>query len=510
MPKKDKGSKRSGRQVTPLDELQRNRNVIASPMAKVGNFSFSSWINEVLPDALWSVLLAGLLPREKALAAFRLVLTLYKRNKDALGETMLAHSQLAPLAPLLFCELFRPLCEDDETRDALTCLLVLETLPDRHHWESLISSRPTWDQAGERLAVAVARSFDHQSQAATDCRWLRVMTLLAQEKLFFDEKLGNRFDELVQYPNKGDMRQVRPHVRALEMMTRNSDSNRDAPAAWNEVFWMECWKSTHCIPSHRDTHARRMDHTYLLKQIVSIHDSLSDHFLSTVRTTGIDARHDGCFGLTFYVIHLLTYALKSASGQTVASRSMLRTALETYITLSFLAKKDDETVWMQYRNYGYGQTKLAFLKNLNLADIPSFLTMEMLESIANEDMWIEFQDIKLGTWADKNLRRMAEDAGVKDTYDRYYDTLSGYVHGNWTAVRHSVFGECLNPLHRFHRIPLPPREFEEDAVPDLVKFANLCLERLTALYPPFKPRFRLEAKRAEGQAAAGAPRETKE
>ncbi len=121
----------------------------------------------------------------------------------------------------------------------------------------------------------------------------------------------------------------------------------------------------------------------------------------------------------------------------------------------------------------------------------------MLESFANEDLWIEHHDIKLGAWADKNLRKTAEEAGVKDIYDRYYDTLSGYVHGNWMAVRHSVLGECLNPLHRFHRIPLPPREFDQDAVPDLVKIMNLCLERLTSLYPPFKPRFRLEPRTSD-------------
>lgn len=146
---------------------------------------------------------------------------------------------------------------------------------------------------------------------------------------------------------------------------------------------------------------------------------------------------------------------------------------------------------MQYRNYGYGQTKLAFLKNLKLDDLPNFLTLEMLEGIANEDMWIEYQDIKLGNWSDKNLRKMAEEAGLKDTYDRYYDNLSGYVHGNWSAVRHSVFGVCLNPLHRFHRIPLPQRNFQLDSIPDAVKLVNQCLEKITILYPPFKFRFRI-------------------
>ncbi|MFZ0990020.1 MAG: hypothetical protein WAN27_20085, partial [Xanthobacteraceae bacterium] len=83
---------------------------------------------------------------------------------------------------------------------------------------------------------------------------------------------------------------------------------------------------------------------------------------------------------------------------------------------------------------------------------------------------------------------MADESGLKSFYDKYYDTLSGYTHANWAAVRHDVFGVCANPLHRFHRIPLPPRFLSDDSVPDLVKIANLALDQLTKLYPPFKSR----------------------
>src|ERR1700720_18498 len=57
-----------------------------------------------------------------------------------------------------------------------------------------------------------------------------------------------------------------------------------------------------------------------------------------------------------------------------------------------------------------------------------------------------------------------------------------------TPTGHDVFGVCANPLHRFHRIPLPPRFLSDDSVPDLVKIANLALDQLTKLYPPFKSR----------------------
>jgi Family of unknown function (DUF5677) len=165
--------------------------------------------------------------------------------------------------------------------------------------------------------------------------------------------------------------------------------------------------------------------------------------------------------------------------------------VEALIVLSFLAKKDDPTIWLQYRQYGAGQAKLAFLK-FNEQDAPAFVTKSLLEDLANYDRWMEFQDIKLGAWADKQLRKMAEEAGVKPLYDKYYDSLSGYVHSNWAAVSHAAFGLCLSPLHRFHRIPMPPRFFGEDSVPDLMKLINVALDRIAMLYPPFKARVRRE------------------
>lgn len=478
--------------ITPLSDLKRHKGVIASPFSKLGNMSFSSWVHDALADCLWSALIVGGLPREKALSAFRIILQIVAENKTETGNVMLVHSQFKKFSYALFRKIFSPICADEATRKCLSPLLLLNSLPDRDHWLKLIGPPPEWNDAGEALAVAIAKSFDHQSQEATDCRWLRVMTLIAQDRLVMDQSMSERFREIVGYPAIGNMQSVRPSIRAMEMSTRNREFSDDKPPPWAEEFWKECWEKTHCIPALEDEKEKHPDYKYLFDQLIAIHDELNKHFLESVETTSVDPRHDGSFGITFYVIHLLCYSLKAIIGQSVVIRTVLRSAIESYITLSYLSEKDDKTVWLQYRNYGYSQTKLSLLKNISLGDIPSFLTIEMLENIANEDMWIEYQDIKLGAWADKNLRKMAEEAKVKDIYDKYYDALSGYVHGNWMAVRHSVFVQCLNPLHRFHRIPAPPRQFGQDSIPDLVKMANLCLDRITKLYPPFRPRFHLQ------------------
>jgi hypothetical protein len=224
--------------------------------------------------------------------------------------------------------------------------------------------------------------------------------------------------------------------------------------------------------------------------------------MDTCKTTSIDARHDSAFGLVFYSLQLAAFVLREGIDQTIQGRLALRVSLEGFVTLKYLVKYDDEKLWMQYRNYGSGQTKLALLKNLRDESLPSFIDLHELEFLANEDAWMEFRDINLGVWADKNLRKMAEEAGAKDVYDKYYDILSGFVHGSWSAVRDAVFAVCANPLHRFHRIPMPPRFRMRSVARDLFKIGNQSLDQLASLYPPFKVRLKFPEANSDESSAS--------
>jgi hypothetical protein len=156
-----------------------------------------------------------------------------------------------------------------------------------------------------------------------------------------------------------------------------------------------------------------------------------------------------------------------------------------------LVAKDDPELWQIYRSYGTGQAKLAFLKLVEgeRADLPKHVDIDVLERLANEDMWQEFVEIDFGNWTGTTVRKMAEDAGAKDVYDGYYVWPSGYVHGHWASVRDSVFDICANPLHRFHRIPRPARIDMPDVCFDAVDLMNRTLDLLDRAYPSFTTRF---------------------
>ena len=209
--------------------------------------------------------------------------------------------------------------------------------------------------------------------------------------------------------------------------------------------------------------------------------------MANIETTTVDPRLDGAFGIAIYMLCLAAEMAHSPSSNYASGRIVLRTIVENLITLRYLSQKDDPAIWLQYRNYGSGQTALAFLKNSFSDDPAVSVDLDRLEILANEDAWMETKDIAIGAWASLNLRKMSEISGTKELYDAHYDWTSGFVHGHWGAVRDATFTTCMNPLHRLHRVPKPLASMPS-VVEDCCKLCNRALEEINLLYPSFKRR----------------------
>jgi hypothetical protein len=222
--------------------------------------------------------------------------------------------------------------------------------------------------------------------------------------------------------------------------------------------------------------------------VTELVEKLKIHWDQTVTDTNINPKRDAIFGISFYGLSILEELVKSGNATGILGRSGLRTLVEVYITLAYLIKKDQDELWQAYRQYGTGQAKLALLKlTEKVDDETSSVSIKDLQMLANEDYWQEFVPIELGNWGASNLRKLSEEAGVKNVYDALYDWPSGYVHGHWGAVRDSVFVTCANPLHRFHRIPNNRRELN-DVKADAVILVNSILDLLDRSYPGFSER----------------------
>ena len=228
------------------------------------------------------------------------------------------------------------------------------------------------------------------------------------------------------------------------------------------------------------------------ERLGEVYNLLIEHTYETLATSGVNTRHDTVFGMGLYCLGLLQELLRVGNCYSISARTTLRTIVECNITLAYLAKKDDAELWQSYRIYGSGRAKLAFLKLDELADKPSYVDVQRLEQITNEDRWQELIDIDLSHWDKTDLRKMSIEANVKDVYDRFYDWTSTFTHGHWGAIRDVVFDTCHNPLHRLHRIPRQSIRALPDVVPDACRLVDEILEIVSQLYPEFPHKVTLE------------------
>jgi len=463
-------------------------------MSILPNRTLLSWRDQGLNEVLWAVIIRGNMDQRSCLNLFRkMVVNAHEKLPDR-EETFITHSALSILSNDHFDILFQPIFENEEAKNLLRALLLFKCLPDKHHWDRNLKI-PEAEPHSTYLFKGVSSCLDHQSQESTDIRWLKVAyKMIVCEQIIFPEDMQEEVEEIRLYPDYGDQNKVRPSIRAMEMSFRGippgksvPDENPDAiknkiPEPWHDAFWKEALISTPCIMGEpKFVTDENSDH--YKTQFLDAYKAIVEHFNSTLETTDINPRHDTAFGILLYSIILGVGACGRIINCQVEGRIILRTIVESYITLKYLAKKDEPELWEQFRNYGTGQSKLALLKNLKEENLPSFINLEDLQNYANEDIWLEYMDINLKSWAEKNLRKLAEEANIKSFYDQYYDWTSGYVHGHWGAIRDTVYTVCLNPLHRYHRVPFIPRFDMPSVLPDIVKIINLLIETLNSLYP---------------------------
>lgn len=482
MSKKNKKSKSPN--YTPINQHRRQGTVLTPPLGGLQQLKMASWRDDRLPEMLWAILIVGQLNQSEALAIFRPVAKFFQQfdgEKDAPCDVRL--SGLAQMPPETLEAFLENLTGIKGCREILRPLLLFRDLPARDVWEKAINLEPMegdWNV----LQRAVTITLFHQSQEATDCRWVRLMCVLCAKKLILQSR--EQIEELIYYPDV-EMQKVRPTIRALEGALDALVKADKSKEEWANKFWAQCFEDTICFPLNlsADTTVSLGTTSNRVKEVYSL---LVVHTYNTQTTTTIDARHDTVFGVGLYCLSILGELLHIGMSQSITSRFALRTIVDCLISLSYLAKKDDSQLWESYRVFGAGQAKLSYLKIAEMDEIPSYVNADLLKELANEDMWDEFLAIELGHWEKSNTRKMSEDADVKNIYDRFYSWTSTFSHGHWGALRDSVFNTCGNSLHRLHRIPRESARILPDVLSDACFCIDKILETISQCYPDFPHR----------------------
>ena len=487
MPKKRSRRRKSSlANHSTLGQHKRRGKNLVPPLAQIPNTQLRSWTRERLPEFLWAILLVGNLPREDALEVFRRVAKYISELAEGEKFDDVTHTALSNLPSWQLSDVLSIIAANPEQKRALLPLLLFDELPGRKAWVRVLSNDDVGD-LWEPPMAAVARTLDHQSQESTDCRWLKLLCLGIAGKLRLQSEEQVRY--ILRYPDYGDMRIVRPLIRSAELAISSASPK---PIEWAEEFWRDCLDRTPCVLFNPDATGDILSAGTTTQRISKVYNLLVKHAYETRMTSDIDARHDTVLGTGLYSLAIIQELFRVGNCHSIVGRTALRTIVECYITLAYLAKKDDSDLWQSYRVFGAGQSKLAFLKLEEVGTQPSFVDVQMLEQLANEDMWQEFQTINLGHWEKINLRQMSEMVGVKDEYDQIYTWSSAFTHGHWGAIRDSVFGLCGNPLHRLHRVPLQSVRALPDVIPDACRLVDKILELVSTLYPEFPHRVTLD------------------
>lgn len=464
------------------------------PLASL-NMKNSSWINDRMPEMLWAVLFTNSFKREDVLNRFATIIDLACQltNKKVpdwrLKPLAVTLSGIANLEMEVKQKFIEVIAKDDLAKQALAPMLFFDNLPDKQIWKSVLKLSPTQTE-WENLAKAIGGCFDHQSQKATDCRWVKALYMIKSEFITFTTKVQETPKLIFQYPthNEEQLRWSRPSVRSLEIATDIQNSKNE----WSKLFWDECYKKTRCLThsiseeemtSHYPTHSQLEEDK---KKLQEISQNMSDHFWKTLTGSERNPKHEVVFGLALYAMDLVSSSILIGMGRTSQGRMVLRGLVECLITLKYLVLKDEPNLWRVFQLHGMGQAKLVLQRSEEMGRSQKYFDQEKLGQIANDDVWVEFLPIDTGSWDDSDLRKRAIDVGLKDKYDDYFTWTSSYTHGQWGAIRESIYDLCGNPLHRFHRIPLLYSLNLKDANDDLYILLNDIVDLLYQIYPKEK------------------------
>ncbi|MCK9306732.1 MAG: DUF5677 domain-containing protein [Methanoculleus sp.] len=470
-----------------LSRHKRNGKLLVPPFCQIPNIHLMSWVNDRLPEMLWAILIISNLKRPDALSFFRKTAHYFSDLVEGDQPADLTLTTLGKLDGSLLEGFIESICADKRIRNTLSPMLLLDSLPGKKIWEERITSNISDSERWQALQYSVYCCYDHQSQESTDCRWVRVYYQILRNKLHFPTP--EYVKEILLYPRYGDMRAVRPTIRAAEgVITSLVESEKNPFDSWSTDFWKECLKKTSCIglPALRQDGEETMSPS--AASIGELIEQLSAHCERSRSTTGIDAEFDTTFGIALYCLRIYYEVLDKGTSTTIISRMALRGIVECYITLKYLVENNNPDLWLTYRTYGTSQAKLALLKYEEMGCHPECVDYDLLKMNANQDVSQEFTTINLGNWEKTNLRVMSDKAGVKSEYDSYYNWSSGYIHGTWSAINESVYDICVNPLHRFHKIPkngsIELKSIDQDAI----SLLNKILDVVDLKYPSFSQR----------------------
>src|SRR5258707_204864 len=115
--------KKAGKSYSGIDAHKRQRKVLVPPLMAIPRVALQSWMNDRLPEMLWSALLISQLGRSRSLERFRRVAAVLPKPPAEKRMVQPTLSGLATLDDEILGQLLAAICAGNESKRALRPLL---------------------------------------------------------------------------------------------------------------------------------------------------------------------------------------------------------------------------------------------------------------------------------------------------------------------------------------------------------------------------------------------------
>ncbi|WAL49629.1 DUF5677 domain-containing protein [Rhodococcus pyridinivorans] len=279
---------------------------------------------------------------------------------------------------------------------------------------------------------------------------------------------------------------------------------------WSRRFWKRNWAISKCVTAAMldpdgesppakgcEDDQRIPDRTKLdVEELQRVADEELD-YLAKVNERFLDAVFNPDRSCDLYepakeevICGIISRLVRSAGSFTQSptrwtveeSAHVVRMMVEAEIVLDWMATQP-LAIYDKFQKYGEGRRKLMRLHLTDLAaTTDGYETDKLTDEIERLGRktggeWGEgFTEVSIeSTFAGISLRTMAAATGHEAFYRTRFQVASGIVHGEWWAIEDFAMHHCLNPLHRFHRIPSQFFDRDPELVSEITEyFALLC------------------------------------
>lgn len=472
------------KRASGINDHIRKKGVLLTPINEAlgANLELSSWAKDRMPEYLWIGLILLKYERIKGLEIAGKILFEISKNIEGLSKP--SFSQILQLSNQE--KVYEIICKNVE-KDALSPLTIICRGKNYRKFNNFfLIPDQTLKERFESLSKAVDIYSPHQSNEATDLRFLIVSYFIYTGKVRFVKGVEDTISALKNYPitdHKDEkMRVYRPQIRSFEGSLGGLIFNKDKSFSRN--FWKELCNISNCKPMViLHTNNFKVDNDFL----DDCRKAIEFIFYSNKETYCCDEKMSVLLGITNYSIKIYSEILSKSLGDTILGRQGLRIIIESYIMMKYLIKSelDHPDVWQDYKKYGLSKFKLILLKarDYSFSDINSHLSIPLIDGLVNEFMYEEFMNVDLNYFDKLGIREKSNYVDEKQLYDLFYDYDTTYTHALWGAIRESSMLFCNNPTHQFHSIPdFDGKQLLPDVRPDCYKVVQKIFLFLSDIY----------------------------